>query len=94
LTDLMHVSRARCSALLFSAVLIFGSAALFSPAAAQAPAVSTGVQQGLAPTPAAPIAPPAQRGGIVNRIVVQGNERIEESTILSYLTVQPGMTVT
>ncbi|MEI9892041.1 MAG: outer membrane protein assembly factor BamA [Caulobacteraceae bacterium] len=56
---------------------------------AQAPAVSTGVQQGLTPGPA--------RGGqvgVVQRIVVQGNERIEESTILSYLTVQPGQTVT
>jgi outer membrane protein insertion porin family len=90
----MHVSRARCSALLFSAVLIFGSAVLSNPAAAQAPAVSTGVQQGLTPTPAAPAAPPAQRGGVISRIVVQGNERIEESTILSYLTIQPGQTVT
>jgi len=91
----MHVSRARCSALIFSAVLIFGSAVLFSPAMAQAPAVSTGVQQGLAPAPgAAPAAVPVQRSGLVQRIVVQGNERIEESTILSYLTVAPGQTVT
>src|ERR1700761_8390923 len=81
LTDLMHVSRARCTALIFSAVLIFGSAVLFSPAMAQAPAVSTGVQQGPAPAQG-PVSAPVQRSGLVQRIVVQGNERIEESTIL------------
>jgi outer membrane protein insertion porin family len=92
----MHVSRARCTALIFSAVMIFGSAVLFSPAMAQAPAVSTGVQQGLTPAPGQGAAPttPVQRSGLVQRIVVQGNERIEESTILSYLTVAPGQTVT
>ena len=84
----MHVSRARCSALIFSAILVLGSAAQFHPAAAQAPAVSTGVQQGLAPQ-AAPV-----RTGVVQRILVQGNERIEEGTILSYLTIAPGQTVT
>jgi outer membrane protein insertion porin family len=84
----MHVSRARCTALIFSAVLILGSAAFFSPAMAQAPAVSTGVQQGLTPTPS-----PVGQTGLVQRILVQGNERIEEGTILSYLTVAPGQTV-
>jgi outer membrane protein insertion porin family len=87
----MHVSRARCSALILSAALILGSAALFSPAMAQAPAISTGVQQGLTPGPAGA---PAQRSGLVQRIVVQGNERIEESTIQSYLTIAAGQTVT
>jgi outer membrane protein insertion porin family len=101
----MHVSRARCTALIFSAVLIFGSAALLSPALAQAPAapapsVSTGVQQApAAPAPAPAPAPqqaPAPRpaSAVVNRIVVQGNERIEEGTILSYLTITPGQSVT
>jgi outer membrane protein insertion porin family len=83
----MHVSRARCTALVFSAALIFGLAVFFSPAMAQAPAVSTGVQQSLAPAQ-------GQRSGLVQRIIVQGNERIEESTILSYLAIQPGQTVT
>ena len=98
----MHVLRARCTALL-SAVLVLGSAALFSPAAAQAPAVSTGVQQ---PAPAAPAPGPVQTApaprpvaasgasGVVQRILVQGNERIEETTILSYLTIAPGQTIT
>jgi outer membrane protein insertion porin family len=100
----MHVSRARCTALL-SAVLVLGSAALFSPAAAQAPSVSTGVQQPApapqpqapqqtAPAPAARPAPQATGNFLVRRIVVQGNERIEETTILSYLTIVPGQTVT
>jgi outer membrane protein insertion porin family len=97
----MHVSRARCTALL-SAVLVLGSAALFSPAAAQAPAVSTGLQPAPAPqqeaprqTAPAPVAPQARPAGnfVVQRIVVQGNERIEEATILSYLTIAPGQTV-
>jgi outer membrane protein insertion porin family len=99
----MHVSRARCTALL-SAVLVLGSAALFSPAAAQAPTVSTGVQPAPAPQQEAPrqtapapqpVAPQARPAGnfVVQRILVQGNERIEESTILSYLTIAPGQTV-
>jgi outer membrane protein insertion porin family len=35
----------------------------------------------------------AQQSGVVGRIVVQGNERIEDTTILSYLPIQPGDTV-
>ncbi|MBL8770162.1 MAG: outer membrane protein assembly factor BamA [Phenylobacterium sp.] len=31
-----------------------------------------------------------QQGGVVQRILVQGNERIEQSTVVSYLPVQPG----
>jgi outer membrane protein insertion porin family len=34
-----------------------------------------------------------QQGGVVGRIVVQGNERIEQDTILSYLPIQVGDTV-
>ena len=100
----MHVSRACCSALMFSAVLVFGSAALFAPAAAQAPAVSTGVQPAPAPQQEAPkqtapapqpVVPQTRSTGnfLVQRIVVQGNERIEETTILSYLTIAPGQSV-
>ncbi|MGZ3369863.1 MAG: POTRA domain-containing protein [Caulobacteraceae bacterium] len=89
---------------MFSAVLVFGSAVLSNPAAAQAPAVATGVQQAPAPQPAAPTPGPVQTApapqaqpqtaGVAQRILVQGNERIEESTILSYLTIAPGQTVT
>jgi outer membrane protein insertion porin family len=31
-----------------------------------------------------------QESGVVQRIIVQGNERIEQSTVLSYLPIQPG----
>jgi outer membrane protein insertion porin family len=35
----------------------------------------------------------AQTTGVVQRIVVQGNERIEQGTVLSYLPIQPGESV-
>ena len=44
-----------------------------------------------APTAAPVAAPPA--AGVVQRILVDGNERIERDTILSYLSIQPGDTV-
>lgn len=31
-----------------------------------------------------------EQGGVIQRILVQGNERIEQSTVISYLPVQPG----
>jgi outer membrane protein insertion porin family len=45
-----------------------------------------------APAAAAPTtaAPAAAQGGVVDRIIVRGAERIEESTILSYLPIAPG----
>jgi outer membrane protein insertion porin family len=90
----MHVSRARCSALVSSAVILFGLAALSpsamaqtpSPAPAPAPGVSTGVATGLA-------AGPAAQSGVVQQIVIQGAERIDQSTILSYLPIGPGDSV-
>jgi outer membrane protein insertion porin family len=82
----MHVKRARCSALVSSAALLLGTTALSSPALAQAPAagatpsVTTGVQA-------------SSQTGVVGRIEIQGAERIEQSTILSYLPIAPGDTV-
>jgi outer membrane protein insertion porin family len=35
----------------------------------------------------------ATQTGVVQRILVQGNERIEQGTVLSYLPIQPGDTV-
>jgi len=57
-----------------------------------------------APAPAAPApqvarAPVAQAAaaqaetGVVNRIIVQGNQRIDQTTVLSYLPIQPGDTL-
>jgi outer membrane protein insertion porin family len=47
------------------------------------------------PEPTAPIstAPAANQTGVVRRIVVQGNERIESATVLSYLPIEPGETI-
>jgi outer membrane protein insertion porin family len=62
--------------------------------AAPAPAVSN-VQPpppSNSPTPAAP-GPIVPESGVVQRIVVQGNERIETETILAYLPIQVGDTV-
>ncbi|MES2861237.1 MAG: outer membrane protein assembly factor BamA [Pseudomonadota bacterium] len=61
-----------------------------SPALAQtarAPDVQPGQLQG-APAAAAPA-----ETGVVNRILVQGNQRIDQTTVLSYLPIQPGDTI-
>ncbi|HEY1752370.1 MAG TPA: outer membrane protein assembly factor BamA [Caulobacteraceae bacterium] len=52
-------------------------------------AIGMGGAGALAPT----VALAQQQSGIVGRIVVQGNERIEQDTILSYLPIQVGDTV-
>jgi len=44
------------------------------------------------PLQAAQATPPAETG-VVNRILVQGNQRIDQTTVLSYLPIQPGDTV-
>jgi len=81
------VTRARASGL----ALLLASSALSTAALAQtapppAPAAT--------PTGAAPAATPAApQTGVVRRILVQGNVRIEQSTVLSYLPIQPGDTV-
>ena len=49
-----------------------------------APAITTAPLAGQAQGPA------RQEGGIVNRILVQGNQRIDATTVLSYLPIQPG----
>ncbi|MDB5461426.1 MAG: bamA [Caulobacteraceae bacterium] len=92
----MHVSRACCSALVSSAVILFGLAAFSPSAVAQTPSptpapapaagVSTGVATGLTAAPAA-------QSGVVQQIVIQGAERIDQSTILSYLPIAPGDSV-
>ena len=82
----MTRSRARCAAL-FSGVAFCAGLGAAGAAWSQA-----------APQPAPPAAPqpppvPQQQSGVVGRIVVQGNERIEQDTILSYLPIQVGDTV-
>ncbi|THD80746.1 MAG: outer membrane protein assembly factor BamA [Phenylobacterium sp.] len=60
------------------------------PAGTAAPATSTPAA-GAAPAPAA--LPPRSQGGVIQRILVRGNERIEPSTVISYLPLQVGDTV-
>ena len=83
----MQRTRANGAALASGLALLMGSTALTLPGAALA--------QEAAPTPAAPAAQAApqvqgQQSGVVQRIIVRGNERIEQSTVLSYLPIQPG----
>ncbi|CAN5219342.1 outer membrane protein assembly factor BamA [soil metagenome] len=61
-----------------------------APAAPPAPAITPQPLAGQAAAPA-PARPPET--GVVNRILVQGNQRIDQTTVLSYLPIQPGDTV-
>ncbi|QTN18857.1 outer membrane protein assembly factor BamA [Brevundimonas sp. AJA228-03] len=54
-----------------------------------APNVQSGALQA---TGQAATAPPTETG-VVNRILVQGNQRIDQTTVLSYLPIQPGDTI-
>jgi outer membrane protein insertion porin family len=72
--------------------LLLTSTALGTPALVFA-------QPAPAPAPAAPpaptaIAPIVQESTQIDRILVRGNERIEQSTVLSYLPITPGTRVT
>lgn len=72
-------------ALTFAAGLGGAAMAQTTPAPAITPApLETAPQQTALQGPAAP------EGGIVNRILVQGNQRIDATTVLSYLPIQPG----
>ncbi len=75
--------RYRRFALASSLAVLAGGTALGGHATAQVPD---------APSPAAAPAP-AQEGGVVARILVQGNERVDQQTVLSYLPIAPGDTV-
>ncbi|WP_370545391.1 outer membrane protein assembly factor BamA [Caulobacter sp. 17J80-11] len=59
---------------------------------AASPAMAQDQLQGQPANPE-PAPAPAPESGVVARIVVQGNERIDQQTILSYLPIQPGDTV-
>ncbi|MBP7704366.1 MAG: outer membrane protein assembly factor BamA [Caulobacter sp.] len=48
---------------------------------------------GVAPFAVPAVAQAQVQAGVVSRIVVQGNERIEAGTVVSYLPIQPGDTV-
>lgn len=77
-----------------SLVVLALAAGLSAPAVAQtapAPAIQPGAPVEAQPAPAA--APVQEERAVINRILVRGNQRIDQTTILSYLPIQPGDTV-
>ena len=67
------------------------AAGLAGPALAQtAPVAAPAAAQ---QDPQVTVAAPAEDRAVVNRIVVRGNQRIDQTTVLSYLPIQPGDTV-
>lgn len=83
----MQRPRARRAALASGLALLMGSTALVVPSVVLAQDQAAPPQ----PEPAASAA--GQQSGVIQRIIVRGNERIEQSTILSYLPIQPGETL-
>lgn len=81
----MQRHRAHSAALVSGLAALLGTTALVAPARAQDQALET---QPAAPAVQAPAA--VEPGGVVQRIIVRGNERIEPATVISYLPIQPG----
>jgi outer membrane protein insertion porin family len=77
---LLTIRAVRLTAACLMPVLAIGTAAAQSPAPAR-PAVQR---------PVAPRPPSAPRGGVIEAIRIEGNQRIEDGTIRSYLLVQAG----
>ncbi|MBI2251038.1 MAG: outer membrane protein assembly factor BamA, partial [Brevundimonas diminuta] len=77
-----------------SALALTFAAGLAQPALAQqaapAPALAPAAA---AQTPQVQMAQPQAERAVVNRIVVRGNQRIDQTTVLSYLPIQPGDTI-
>ena len=74
-----------------SALALVVAAGLAGPALAQSASVAApaAAQQ----DPQVVVAAPAEDRAVVNRIVVRGNQRIDQTTVLSYLPIQPGDTI-
>jgi len=82
--------RASCLAFAASATVLTVCMATSAQAQDQ-----TAAPEATAPETTAPQPAPVDAGqvGVVGRIVVQGNERIDQSTVLSYLPIQVGDTI-
>jgi len=98
----MHRHRARSAALVSGLAGLLATTALATPglAFAQAPAPPPPAAAPAPPVAAeppapAPAPPPAASApsGVIQRFIVRGNERIEPSTVISYLPLQVGETV-
>src|SRR4051812_20823431 len=98
----MHRHRARSAALASGLAGLLATTALVTPglAFAQAPAAPPASApaapvQARPAAPAPPQAPPAPppapvQTGVIQRFIVKGNERIEPTTVISYLPMQVG----
>jgi len=90
----MQRHRASRAALYSGLGLLLGTTALAGPGLALAQDAAAAPPAATAPAATAPAAPaPAVQGGVLRRIEVRGNERIEPSTVISYLPIQIGETV-
>ncbi|MGZ6018698.1 MAG: outer membrane protein assembly factor BamA, partial [Phenylobacterium sp.] len=99
----MHRHRARSAALVSGLAGLMATTALATPGLAFAQPAPAAPATQPAPSPAAPVAtapapaatpPPAPiQTGVIQRFVVRGNERIEASTVISYLPLSVGETV-
>ncbi|WP_414695308.1 outer membrane protein assembly factor BamA [Phenylobacterium sp.] len=70
-----------------------GQPSAAAPAPAQPTASAPAAPVATAPAPAQPRPPAPTPTGVIQRFVVRGNERIEPSTVISYLPLQVGDTV-
>lgn len=93
----MHRHRAHSAALATGLAVLLGTTALVVPGLALAQAPQTTAPAAGAPkrdgTPApaaGPVNPDAGQSGVVQRILVKGNERIEPATVISYLPISAG----
>ncbi len=93
----MHRHRAHSAALATGLAVLLGTTALVVPGLALAQAPQTAApaagapKPDVAPAPAAgPVNPDAGQSGVVQRILVKGNERIEPATVISYLPISVG----
>ncbi len=86
--------RVRCLAVATSLAALACGALLSSPALAQDATTAAGPAPAAPPAQAPAAAPPQQQqSGVISRIIVQGNERIDSQTIASYLPIAVGDTV-
>jgi outer membrane protein insertion porin family len=83
---LLTIRAARLVAACLMPPLVIGTAAAQGPTAPP----RTVAPRPVAPRQAAPRSAPAATGAVIQSIKVEGNQRIEEGTIRSYLLVQPG----
>ena len=69
------------------------TASLLALVAATPVLAQTAVPPAAQPAQTAPVRAAVEETGTVNRILVRGNQRIDQTTVLSYLPIQPGDTI-